>query len=92
MTQTDEQAATGLEFPCDYPVKAMGRTEAEFREQVVAIVANHAGPVEEAQVRTRSSSAGNFQSVTVTVRVDTRDQLEAIYQELATCEQVLWTL
>jgi len=82
----------GLEFPCDYPLKAMGRREASFREVVVRIVEEHVGPVTPEQVRERQSSAGAFQSVTVTVRVESRSALEAIYQDLADCEAVLWTL
>ena len=91
MSDADQQPA-GLEFPCDYPVKAMGRTEDEFRDQVVEIVQRHVGPVKDDQIRSRSSSAGNFQSITVTVHVETRAQLESIYTDLAACEQVLWTL
>ena len=62
----------GLEFPCDYPIKAMGRTEEVFVHQVVQIVSHHAGQVDQSQVRTRASNAGNFQSVTVTTRIESR--------------------
>ncbi len=82
----------GLEFPCEYPIKAMGRTEPEFRALVVDIVAAHAGRVRADQVRVRASSGGNFQSVTVTVRIESRAQLEGVYRDLAAAEPVLWTL
>ena len=84
--------AQGLEFPCDYPVKAMGRAVPEFPGMVTDIVARHVGTVPPEAVRTRDSSAGKFVSVTVTVHVSTRSQLEDIYQDLGQCEQVLWTL
>jgi putative lipoic acid-binding regulatory protein len=86
------EQAQGLEFPCDYPIKAMGRSEEAFALAVVEIVSRHVGPVSEDQVRSRASNAGNFQSITVTIRVESRSQLEAIYQALADHELVLWTL
>lgn len=86
-----EQSAKGLEFPCDYPIKAMGRADAGLKEKVSAIVAEHAA-LDPDQVRTRPSSAGRFESITITVRVESREQLETIYSRLAQSEQVLWTL
>ena len=87
-----ENSAHGLEFPCDYPIKAMGRAVPEFPQAVADIVARHVGTVPPDAVRTRDSSTGKFISVTVTVNVTSRGQLEDIYQDLAKCEQVLWTL
>lgn len=83
--------AQGLEFPCRYPIKAMGRTGEGLSEAVVGIIAGHVA-VDEADVRSRPSSAGRFESITVTVAVETRSQLEAIYADLGRHEQVLWTL
>ena len=91
MSENAEQAQ-GLEFPCEYPIKAMGRSEEVFALTVLEIVSRHVGPVSEDQVRTRASDAGNFQSITVTIQVESRSQLEAIYQALADHELVLWTL
>jgi putative lipoic acid-binding regulatory protein len=88
----DNPSASGLEFPCEYPIKAMGRAHEDFQQLIVSIVETHVTTVEAHQVRSRSSSAGKFESITVTVRVESRTQLEAIFQDLADCEQVLWTL
>jgi putative lipoic acid-binding regulatory protein len=38
------------------------------------------------------SKAGNFVSVTATVEAQSKTQLDAIYQELTDCEQVLMAL
>ncbi len=85
-------APQGLEFPCDYPIKAMGRAGPELPQTVMEIIAKHVSDLSPDAMRTRDSRAGNYVSVTVTVRVDSRRQLEAIYQDLGDCEQVLWTL
>lgn len=81
----------GFQFPCEIPIKAMGRSQAAFAEQVTAIVARHAA-IDPSRVRLRASGAGRFQSVTIPVALDSRAQLEAIYADLQACEAVLWTL
>ena len=94
MIKTDPQspAARGLQFPCRYPIKAMGRSYGDFEPIVLTIIEKHVGKINPEAVRSKSSNAGNFQSVTVTIEVDSRADLETIYQDLSACEQVLWTL
>ncbi|MDX1569907.1 MAG: DUF493 domain-containing protein [Xanthomonadales bacterium] len=82
---------SGFQFPCTIPVKAMGRSGETFRSMVVEVIEQHVSVVPE-QVRSRTSGSGNFQSVTVTVEMASREQMEAIYADLAECEEVLWTL
>jgi hypothetical protein len=38
-----------LEFPCDFPLKVMGRKSEDFRELVVRMVAADAGPLDDGQ-------------------------------------------
>ena len=91
MGMSDGGEAPGLEFPCRLPIKAMGRSDQEFSARVAEVVGRHA-TVEADAVRVRDSRAGNFQSVTITVDVDSRERMEAIYRDLAALEEVLWTL
>lgn len=81
-----------LQFPCSFPIKAMGRTGADFEGQVVAIVRRHAPDLGEGAVRTRASKAGSYLSVTVKVRARNREQLDAIYRDLSACDEVLMAL
>lgn len=83
---------TLLEFPCDFPIKAMGRAEDDFEALVVTLVRKHVPDLHEGAVNTRDSSGGRFLSVTVTVRATSREQLDNIYRELTACEQVLMAL
>jgi putative lipoic acid-binding regulatory protein len=94
MTKTEQPAtqAEGLQFPCHYPIKAMGKTGGDFELMVLAIIEERAGKVGAGNVRSQSSNAGSFQSVTVTIEVQSRADLEAIYQDLSACEHILWTL
>lgn len=83
---------TPLEFPCEFPIKAMGRAGEGLDVLVVEIVGRHVGDLPEGAVRVRDSRGGNYLSVTVTVRATSREQLDAIYRELNACDQVLMTL
>jgi uncharacterized protein len=81
-----------LEFPCDFPLKVMGRNEAGFREVAVALVETHAGPLEDARVSARASRDGNFLALTIMLRAESQDQLDAIYEALSAHDQVLIVL
>ncbi len=90
MTQAEQDSL--LEFPCQFPIKAMGRDDGQFAELVVTIVRKHAPELQDAAINTRPSKAGNFVSVTVTIEATSRQQLDNIYLELTACEQVLMAL
>jgi uncharacterized protein len=81
-----------LEFPTEFPIKVMGRRESELRALTREIIERHAGPIEDASVRTRTSGDGNFLAITYTVTATSRDQLDAIYRELTACKAVLMAL
>ena len=86
MSDEDESP---LKFPCEFPIKAMGKTDCELDIIVVEIVRRHAPDLTEAAVYTRESKAGNYVSVTVRVKATSRAQLDAIYQDLVDCEAVI---
>ena len=73
---------TLLEFPCDFPVKIMGKTQDGFAEAMVAIVIKHAPDFDAATVEMRASKGGNYLSLTCTVRATSKDQLDALYREI----------
>ena len=69
---TPEQPETLLEFPCEYPLKAMGETSADFEAIVVEIVGRHVSHIAENAISSRQSSGGKFTSVTVTIQAGSR--------------------
>lgn len=83
---TDPDDAQGaqspLQFPTDFPIKVMGLNTLEFEPTVVAIVRRHAPDLDDTLVEVRQSSAGKYLSLTVTVRAQSREQLDAIYLAL----------
>ena len=88
---SDEQESP-LKFPCDFPIKAMGKTGCDLDITVVEIVRRHAPDLAEGAVSTRDSKQGNYISVTVVVRATSRDQLDAIYQDLVDHDDVIMAL
>ena len=87
-----EENRSPLEFPCEFPIKAMGAAEPGFDELVVGIVRRHAPDITEAAVSTRLSRGGRYLAVTVTIRARSRAQLDAIYRALTDHEKVIMAL
>jgi putative lipoic acid-binding regulatory protein len=71
-----------LEFPCDFPLKIMGANQADFAQTIAAIVARHAPDFDAASIEMRPSKAGNYMSLTCTVRAVSQVQLDELYREL----------
>lgn len=83
---------TLFEFPCEYPLKVMGRRSDDFRSLVLGIVQKHAGHVAPDKIVERPSKDGNYTSITCTIEAQSKAQLDAIYRELTSCERVLVAL
>lgn len=73
-----------LEFPVDFPLKIMGRRVDDFAQQVADLVLLHVPEFDPSTIELRVSSKGSYLSVTVVVRVQSREQLENLYRALAT--------
>jgi uncharacterized protein len=80
-----------MEFPCSFPLKIMGQKSEAFESAVREILSRHLqdGPVEYTQ---RPSGSGKYLAITATFMATSKDQLDAIYQELNDHELVVMTL
>jgi putative lipoic acid-binding regulatory protein len=81
-----------FQFPCDFPIKVMGRDSESFRTLTLAIVERHAGPLAADQITERMSREGRFLALTYTIRAQSRAQLDTIYQDLTDSGVVLVAL
>ena len=81
-----------LEFPCDHALKVMGRNAPEFRERMLAVLTAELGAAATIAVQERRSGDGTFLSLTLTVRVESRPQLEHLYRALHATGLVLFAL
>jgi putative lipoic acid-binding regulatory protein len=83
---------TLLEFPCQFPIKAMGKSDLELDLLIIQIVRRHVADVNESAVTTRPSKDGNYTAVTVIIEASSKRQLDAIYQDLTDHPHVLMAL
>ena len=81
-----------LQFPCEFPIKVMGRTQDGFAQAVVAVVRRHAPDFDPATLEMRSSRAGNYLSVTATIHATSRAQLDDLYRDLTSHPMVTMVL
>ena len=89
MSDKDESV---IQFPCDFPVKAMGLASYNLEVIVFDIVTQHAPDTSKDALKTRESSNGKYISITVTVSAQSQAQLDAIYQALTDHEHVMMAL
>lgn len=83
---------TLFQFPCDFPLKVMGRRSDDFRSLVMGIVQKHVGAIDAANIEERPSKDGTYLSLTCTFSAQSKEQLDALYHELTACERVLVVL
>ena len=81
-----------MEFPCEFPLKVMGRHDSDLKELTRTIVEAHTGPLPDAKIRVRTSGDGNFLALTYLINAQSREQLDAIFRELTACKAVLMAL
>lgn len=72
-----------LEFPVDFPIKVMGRRVEGFAQAISDLVREHVPEFDPATIELRSSSGGNYLSLTVVVRLHSRAQLQALHEALS---------
>ena len=83
-----EQEPPKIEFPCDYPIKVLGRSSAVFKSVVLEIFERHAPGFDPGAIVEKGSRKGTFTSLTITIIATGPDQLEALHKDLIATGQV----
>jgi putative lipoic acid-binding regulatory protein len=83
---------TLLEFPCRFAIKAMGKTHPELDILIIEIIRRHSPDITEGAVTLRPSKGGNYTAVTVIIDAYSKQQLDAIYQDLSGHPHILMVL
>lgn len=81
-----------LQFPCDFPLKIMGRHTEEFAPTILALVMRHCPDFNPEEMIVRPSSKGNYLGLTCTVHATSRAQLDELYRELSSHPLVKFAL
>ena len=89
MTNTKEDI---FNFPCNYPIKVFGLNQPDFKKNVCNIVETHTGKLHSNQTSIKHSSKGKYISITVRIIATSRQQLDAINNDLQSCPLVSYLL
>lgn len=92
MSIDDDRPPSLLTFPCEFPIKAMGKADLEFQGAVMRIIRKHVPTLGEGAVEARYSKEGHYLSITVTVPATSQEQLDAIYRDLTADNHVMVVL
>lgn len=83
---------TLIEFPCDFPIKVMGETHADFTSEVIKTIHALEPSFDASKIEMRGSSGGKYISLTCSVYVTSKPQLDDIYRALTSHPMVKVTL
>ena len=81
-----------IDYPCDFPIKIMGRSQPGFAQAVMEVVLHHDPSFKASSMEMRSSKQARYLSLTCTVHATSREQLDALYQELCDHTMVVMVL
>lgn len=81
-----------IEFPCDYPIKVMGRSSEAYETIILEVCERHAPGFDRQTITANISSKGTFTSLTITITATGPDQLEALHQDLLATGHVTMVL
>jgi uncharacterized protein len=84
------EESSSLAFPCEFPIKIMGKTQPGFAQAIIEVVRRHASDFDEATLEMRASREGRYISLTCTVQATSRHQLDELYREL--CDHPMVTM
>ena len=78
----NEQEPPKIEFPCDYPIKVLGRSHDDFEATIFEVFERHAPGFDQQTIKARPSGKGTFTSLTIIITATGPKQLDALHQDL----------
>jgi uncharacterized protein len=81
-----------IDYPCDFPIKVMGRTQSDFAQEMLRVIRMHAPDFDGATMTMKTSKGAKYLSVTCVIRATSREQLDALYQALCDHPMVVMAL
>lgn len=81
-----------IEYPCDFPIKVFGFAHPDFANAITQVVQAHSPNFSSKNIESRSSSAAKYTSLTCTVHITSREQLDDLYRDLSSHPMVKMVL
>lgn len=92
MNQEIPKEESLITYPCQFTIKVMGAAVPELRTTVNDIAKKHDPLFSEAATKEKFSKGNKYLSMSISIYAISRDQLDAIYQDLTSSELVSWVL
>ena len=87
-----EDSTSLMKFPCQFTLKLFGKATPNFELTAVTIVKKHVKNLAVDAVQVKPSNKGNYHALSITFTADSKPQLDALYQELSNCPEILMAL
>ncbi|MFL2840471.1 MAG: YbeD family protein [Pseudohongiellaceae bacterium] len=81
-----------VEFPCEYPVKVMGKNTDDFSDIILEIIRRHAPDLRDENVSFQPSRNENYLAVNVIIYATGTQQLQALFDDLKASGRVSMVL
>jgi putative lipoic acid-binding regulatory protein len=81
-----------LTFPCEFTIKVFGEMAADFEQVIIELIRPIAPSISEGAIQSRTSENGKYLSLSITLYVESREQLDNIYRALTSSPKVLMAL
>ncbi len=73
---------TLLVFPCDFPVKIIGKSRPNFLDDISTIIRKHYPDTQDSAITTQFSLQANYVSITVIIHALDQETLNTLYFDL----------
>ena len=81
-----------IDFPCDFPIKILGKDSDVFENTVSQIMAKYDQKYSKIKVKKNNSKNKNYIALTWVVNVNNQDELDNIYRDLSKDKNILFVL
>ena len=81
-----------IDFPCKFPIKVLGRDDANFYSAAKTILIKHSQKIPDNNTKKKSSKKGKYIALTFIVNVNNQIELDEIYVDLSKNDHILYVL
>lgn len=81
-----------LKFPCEFTIKVFGAMDPDYEQTIIDLIRPLAPNISRGSIQSRTSENGKYLSLSITLYVESREQLDNIYRALSSSPKVLMAL
>jgi putative lipoic acid-binding regulatory protein len=81
-----------IKFPCDFSIKVVSNANFDLEDFTTKVVHQHIQEMEYIPTSTKKSSKGNYKAITITIKAQNQQQIDAIYTDLTANKNIIMVL